>query len=52
MGQLGAILLEPMERAELAWRNLTDISNGYLRKKVLSAKNLLVRRLGPLLQQL
>jgi len=39
--QLGSILLEPMARAALACRNLTDISNGYLGMDALSASYLL-----------
>ena len=49
--QLGSILLEPMARAALACRNLTDISNGYLGMNALSARYLLARGLGPPLQQ-
>lgn len=49
--QLGSILLEPMARAALACRNLTDISNGYLGMNTLSARYLLARGLGPPLQQ-
>jgi dolichol-phosphate mannosyltransferase len=49
--QLGSILLEPMARAALACRNLTDISNGYLGLNQLSCRYLLATTLGPPLQQ-
>ena len=49
--QLGSILLEPMARAALACRNLTDISNGYLGLNALSCRYLLASGLGPPLQQ-
>ena len=49
--QLGSILLEPMARAALACRNLTDISNGYLGLNALSARYLLATGLGPPLQK-
>jgi dolichol-phosphate mannosyltransferase len=48
--QLGSILLEPMARAALACRNLTDISNGYLGLNALSTRYLLAAGLGPPLQ--
>jgi len=48
--QLGSILLEPMARAALACRNLTDISNGYLGLNALSCRYLLASGLGPPLQ--
>jgi len=48
--QLGSILLEPMARAALACRNLTDISNGYLGLNALSCRYLLAKGLGPPLQ--
>ena len=48
--KFGSILLEPMARAALACRNLTDISNGYLAMNGLSASYLLSRGLGPPLQ--
>ncbi|KZR90553.1 glycosyltransferase family 2 protein [Synechococcus sp. MIT S9508] len=49
--QLGSILLEPMARAALAYRNLTDISNGYLGLNQLSCRYLMAAQLGPSLQQ-
>jgi dolichol-phosphate mannosyltransferase len=49
--QLGSILLEPMARAAMAYRNLTDISNGYLGLNQLSCRYLLAAELGPALQQ-
>jgi dolichol-phosphate mannosyltransferase len=48
--QLGSILLEPMARAALACRNLTDISNGYLGLNALSCRYLLASGLSPPLQ--
>jgi dolichol-phosphate mannosyltransferase len=49
--QLGSILLEPIARAALACRNLTDISNGYLGLNQLSCRYLLAADLGPPLQR-
>jgi len=49
--QLGSLLLEPLARAALACRNLTDISNGYLALNALSCRYLLAERLGPPLQE-
>lgn len=49
--QLGSVLLEPMARAALACRNLTDISNGYLGVNQLSCRYLLAADLGPPLQR-
>jgi glycosyltransferase involved in cell wall biosynthesis len=49
--QLGSILLEPMARAALACRNLTDISNGYLGLNQLSCRYLLATGVGPPLQR-
>ena len=49
--QLGSILLEPMARGALAYRNLTDTSNGYLGFNQLSCRYLMAAELGPSLQQ-
>jgi dolichol-phosphate mannosyltransferase len=45
--QLGSIMLEPIARAALACRDLTDISNGYLGFNQLSCYYLLAAGLGP-----
>ena len=49
--QVGSILLEPMARAALACRNLTDTSNGYLGFNNLSCRYLLAAGWGPPLQK-
>lgn len=49
--KLGSILLEPMARAALACRNLTDITNGYLGLNALSTRYLLASGLGPPLKR-
>jgi len=48
--KIGSILLEPMARAAIACRNLTDVSNGYLGLNQLSCSYLLAVSLGPPLQ--
>ena len=48
---LGSTLLEPMARAALGCRNLTDICNGYLGLNALSCRFLLESKIGPPLQQ-
>ena len=49
--QVGSILLEPMARAALACRNLTDTSNGFLGLNHLSCRYLLASEWGPRLQK-
>jgi dolichol-phosphate mannosyltransferase len=49
--QLGSVLLEPMARAALGCRNLTDICNGFLGLNALSCRYLLATNLGPPLQR-
>ena len=48
--QLGSVLLEPMARAALGCRNLTDVCNGYLGLNAFSCRYLLASSLGPPLQ--
>lgn len=49
--RLGSVLLEPMARAALGCRNLTDICNGYLGLNALSCRYLLASKIGPPLQR-
>ena len=49
--KLGSVLLEPMARAALGCRNLTDICNGYLGLNALSCRYLLASKIGPPLQR-
>lgn len=45
--RIGSILLEPMARAALCCRNLTDICNGYIGLNALSCRYLLEDQIGP-----
>lgn len=45
--RIGSVLLEPIARAALGCRSLTDICNGYLGLNSLSCRYLLLERLGP-----